>query len=292
VGVAGVTDLFFADSADGERPLLVFHHIRKTAGTSVRFVLKSKLWRTERVMRWTPGDQGHPPSREVAEWYRDLYDELDAEARDRLCCVASHSANQLLPVLDRPALAVSLVRDPVDRVLSRYYFSHRPKKPNPPKPNPPKREAARLVRSSRLEEIYARAGGSPRTSERHRLLAQFFNGQARSLLDPHCDTSELAFTEGPGPDADLWRERLHDVVGAYALIGLRERIDEFMAALGRELGWKARRLPRKKLNPDRPAAAELDGYVIETIRRCNWLDEELYQLCGEAFEARSLRLRG
>src|SRR5207249_5875597 len=56
-------------------------------------------------------------------WYRSL----DEGRRGRLCCVMSHSGGYVLPALDRPAEALVLVREPVDRILSHHYFqrSHR-----------------------------------------------------------------------------------------------------------------------------------------------------------------------
>ena len=67
----------------------------------------------------------------MPEPLRDLYEQwwssLDRDRRDRLILATSHSANYLLDLIERPSRAFTILREPVDRVLSRYYFfSKRP----------------------------------------------------------------------------------------------------------------------------------------------------------------------
>ncbi len=103
-------------------PLLVFAHIRKTAGTSLRRVIAGNYShaRYRHLYVSVPKTDEHAP---LHDWYRELYHErLTQKERARLVCIASHSANYLLPALDRPFRVITMLRDPVDRVLSRYYF--------------------------------------------------------------------------------------------------------------------------------------------------------------------------
>jgi Sulfotransferase family len=274
------TVLLLAREPAGDDPVLVFHHIRKTGGTSLKKVLERQLEPIDRRDIWPPHDQGHPPRSDVASWYRLMWDRVPAWDRARLRCVASHSANYFEPLIDGPKILLTIVRDPLDRILSRYHFTQRSPETKAGKPAPMRR----VIRGRSLTEIYeAYEGMSPECSEQHRLAAQFFNGQSRSLLDPICDTAGLAFSDGPTEDAEQWRERLNQALDAYAWIGLQDRFDELVARIDRGFGWTPlRKLPRSKANIGRPRLPSTPEEG-DLVRRFNWLDEELYRHCAAAW---------
>jgi hypothetical protein len=198
------------------------------------------------------------PSR-LLELHRDLWERLAPHERRSLIYLASHEANFFQPVVDRPAVLLSLVRQPVENVLSTYYFK--------------RRSFWRAMRP--LESIYARVSHGPGLRDLSN-KQKFFNGQARSLLEPFYDTNSLQLTAGPSADADLWRERLFSLVDTTYLLGVSEYFDEFVALLARRLGWKKVFSPRVKANPDRPRAEELSPDLLRTVADYNWLDIELY----------------
>jgi hypothetical protein len=125
-----------------------------------------------------------------------------------LRAVAGHDANYLLPLLDgRPAAAFTVVREPVDRVLSRYYFLSR-------------------TPSWTLEDLYL--------GRWDKQIPGFFSGQAKTLLEPLCDTSGIPKTADE-PGADEWRERLEQALAAYVVVGTQDRLEETIDALGSSL---------------------------------------------------------
>jgi hypothetical protein len=261
-------EAFFHPDATA-RPLLVFQHLHKTAGTSFRHLARENLRDHEREAWPIPG--GRPPPERLREAYAACWEALPPQRRATAAAVLSHSANFLLDVVDRPVRAVTIVREPVDRVLSRYHFSTRPKDGREPRST-----FARRLAEWSLEDLYrAMDGGSEADAKDHWRLAEFFNGQARLLLAPHHDTAGLRFTAGPPPDADLWRERLGEVVARYD-VGVSERFGELVDRIAGEYGWTRRDEPRKKANPDRPAVGALPGATREAIAAYNWLDAELY----------------
>jgi len=271
------TEAFFRTDGPHTGPLLVVYHIQKTAGTAFRQIVRTNLPPADVEITPDLRDLRYEPA-ELLRWYRDWYLSLDHDRRARLCCVMSHSAGYLLPALDRPAEALVLVREPVDRVLSFYHEKRRnylrDRDPNTP--------------FNLLKRVYSppSAKGPPQA------WPQFFNWQSRCLLSVFYDISELPATAGPPPDAELWRERLRKLVGEVFFVGVQDRLPDYVDSVARRFGWADVTVPRAGVNTERPPMAEGSASQRETILAHNWLDTELYELCGRAQELREAEERG
>lgn len=270
---SGSTEAYFRTGGE-PAPLVVVYHVQKTAGTSLRRFVRANLPPAEveigadlQKLRYRPA--------ELLDWHREWYGSLGDERRARLCCVMSHSAGYLLPSLDRPAETLTVIREPVDRVLSFYYYKRR----RPHEPPGSRRTEAFLT----LEQVYA-AG----EEERARALRparleswdQFHNWQSRCLLSVFHDISGLAYSDGPTPDADEWRAKLHELVEGPFFAGVQDRFPEYVSLLARRFGW-APVVVTSKRNERRPQEEEVSGELRETILAHNWLDAELHELCRE-----------
>jgi hypothetical protein len=273
---SGSTEAYFRSDQEAPGPLVVVYHIQKTAGTSLRRVVRANLPLGEveitpdlRWLRYSPT--------EALAWYRDWYAGLGEQRRSRLCCVMSHSAGYLLPALDRPAQTLVLVREPVDRILSFYDYKRR---------NYFKRRPADAPFVS-LEEVFAAGADRQRKPPKLESWQQFFNWQSRSLLSVYHDLLELPLSAGPPANADVWRERLRELVEHVFLVGVQDRFGAYVQLLARRFHWEPF-VPSSKVNQGAPPAA-ISADLLETIRACNWLDSELYELCRESQERRELQ---
>jgi hypothetical protein len=265
---------FLADGTAGQ-PLLVVYHIQKTAGTALREVVRANLPPAELELGEDLRDLRYQPRR-LIDWHRAWYEGLPPERRARLCCVMSHAAGYLLPALDRPAEALVLVREPVDRVLSFYWEKRRNflrgRDPQTP--------------FNLLEKVYA----PPSEKGPPQAWPQFFNWQSRCLLSVFDDVSDLPASAGPPPDADRWRQRLRELVDGVFLVGVQDRLAEYVAELARRYGWRDAAVPRSGVNRSRPPLESAPEEVRERIRAYNWLDAELYELCRVTQERREAEL--
>lgn len=152
-------EVYFGPRRDDE-PVVFFQHIRKTAGTSLRQVIHKNY--TDRGALHVVMGSPSGSDRELRhEWVRRYLGSLGADERRELMCVVSHDANYLMHMLDEPVRAITVVRDPVDRVLSNHSFGDRTKRP--------------------LEEIYET--GPVKDGKPKERLLKFFNGPARTLID-------------------------------------------------------------------------------------------------------------
>jgi hypothetical protein len=256
---SAATEAFFRPGGARDGRLIVVYHIQKTAGTALRHVVRRNLGEAEVELMPRLAELRHSPGK-LRDWYARWYGSLDDERREQLCCVMSHLAGYLLPALDRPADALVLVREPVDRTVSYYHAKQR-------------RRAGRKPIAP-LEEIYSR---DPDPDRRER-WEQFFNWQSRALLSVFHDVSELPLA--PDASAEVWRARLRELVAGTYRVGVQDRFDQYVAALARRYGWIAS-TPRSKVNPNRPAVSELSPELRRRILEANWLDAELYELCRQ-----------
>jgi hypothetical protein len=268
-GRSGTGEALFLAEGDRHGPVVVVHHIQKTAGSSLRSFVRANFPGTE--VGLDPDVRSVVRRREeLLAWYRDWYESLEAERRAGLCCVMSHWAGYLLPALDQEADALTLVREPVDRTLSYYYFKQRRRGPD--RPLPP------------LVELYERGLRGALGKPGNELWDQLCNWQSRALLSVFYDVSSLGHDAGPSGDASMWRGRLRALVEDVFLVGVQDRFEQYVEMLARRYGWRAL-VPRSKVNPKRPATEPSDD-LRRTILAYNWLDAELYELCRSVQQRR------
>ena len=261
---SGQTTVYIADRPPPHPPL-VFHHIRKTAGTTLRALMQQNL---EAVPRRDvlPAADDHG-SAEL--WFGAWLERLGPGERERIVGIAGHGAADALRWLPS-ADALCLLRDPVERAISRWWFTGDRKGDRPADPE--------RFMSWPLEEILERLeGGMPRHSRQHEKAAQFFNGQARAVMQPFCDTGTFAFSKGPGADAELWRERAFAALERFQLVGATERFDQLAAHLAARYGWQTTSVRSHKRNPNRPRGTAVPDELRALVREYNWLDVELHQ---------------
>lgn len=244
---------FAATPPPSDEPVTYFQHIRKTAGSSLRQVIYHNYTSGRKGVRHVV--YGAPNLDKAVlsrEWCIRLLDSLTPTERMSITCVVSHSANHLMHLLDRPSRAITILRDPVDRVMSEFHFT-------------------RKDRGFALEDIFEAENVAQRNHS-----PTYFNYQARSLLEPISkELPKLRRHRGAPPHADVFREPLFRLLDERYFVGTQDRFEESVAFFAEALGWKEIFTPRVKLNRDRPRAFE-DEQLRALILEYNWLDAEMY----------------
>ena len=149
----------------------------------------------------------------------------------------------------RPSRYITLLRDPLERVVSLYYY-------------------AKLEETMSLEEF-----------ARNPPFREVDNDQTRRIAGVNPPVGECTRAT-----LDLARENLRR---HFDVVGTTERMDETVAQLKAKLGWNREVVsyPRN-VNTDRPKSSLLTPEALDAIRARNELDYELWRYASELLDAR------
>ena len=266
--LGGGLEMYFAhEPLPTNAPVYVFQHTTKTAGTSVRAVVyRNCVTELRFVNRPELPSKG---AEDLPSVYRALYDALTEDERARLVWAASHSAAFFIPCIDRPVRGVTVVREPLDRALSRFWFGEKADQ-----------KSLELL-AEQQRHILAHPGGRKGTQG---MVAEYSNPQSRWLLAPFYDVRDLPMVPRSDTEATLWRERLvAHLDEKYHLLLLQNRLKESVERLAGICGWTINSVPHLRRNKVRPASDEMPLSLREQIYAANWLDVELFRYASTRF---------
>lgn len=227
---------------------VVFDHIPKCAGTSIHAFLR-KYYPT----RFTYLAGVHKNQAGIFKQYPE-------KKRNRFAFISGHSANNLLDYVRKDAVAVTVFRDPVDRIVSHYYYVKR-------QTNHPLHERAFVRDSVSLQDYCAKFDDE----SLHNFYVRRYSGLEAAEIDQFPERAiSLA---------------LEKIVSRYAVVGFQDRLPEFLQRVGKRLQLPGRSFRAKVRNKtaSRPALSDLDELTRRQIARYNELDIRLYHLLLERF---------
>jgi hypothetical protein len=166
--------------------------------------------------------------------------------RQDLRAVIGHFWFGLHEHVARPYRYITALRDPVERVLSLYYYT-------------------RLHESTTLDAFLAEPP-----------FREVDNDQTRRIagVDPEV-----------GECTEAMLQKAKENLRRFAVAGTIERLDEMLVLFKRRLGWQDPFVYQpRNVNPERPPAASLPRATIAAIRRRNELDFELWHYASRLMD--------
>jgi hypothetical protein len=222
---------------------IIFLHLPKTAGTTVNRLIEWEYRLTEM----------YSIDPVLFEWSAAHLRKLSPQRLKRIRIFKGHMLYGLHEVLPQPATYITVLRDPVDRVISSYYF----------------------MRSYMLHPLYWKLRRENwsledfvRNSPRHNVQSKIVAG---ADYTPPC-TREIA------------DRAKHNLRHHFSVVGLSERLEESLALMKLRFGWKLSTYSSFNVTRSRPKKRDLPDATIDLIRQKNAFDIELYGCAQEMFE--------
>ena len=229
-------------SRGGAHPV-IFVHIPKTAGTTLTQVVRRAYKPDEVIFLY---ETRIPQSVE-------LFNRLPEAAKRRLKMVLGHVGFGLHEHMGRACTYATVLREPVERIISYYYFVLRS----------PGHFLHGPAKELGLE-------GFARSEASHKLT----NGQ----------TKYLAELDGLDASRDTLETAKRHLENYFSVVGLIERFDETLMMLRRAAGWGIPYYDKANVTAHRPEKSRVPASAVDTIREHNQLDMELYDWASKRFD--------
>jgi hypothetical protein len=240
--------------ADPQDPTVIFLHIGKTAGSTMRRILR-RQFPSDQVLDLTEKIPD-PRYRLRREGMPDLFARMPEAERARPRLIMAHTIYGLHEHVPRPSTYVTLLRDPVKLVTSLYGFILR---------RPGHRIFDEVAGAELSLEEFIRRGVSLEAD----------NSQVRALAGDRT----AAFGEVDDAMLELAKAHIEERIG---WLGFVERFDEGLVAMQRTFGWtNIYYVPVNVASRSgQPPAPE----VLDLIREQNRYDIELYRWANERMD--------
>lgn len=232
-----------------QEPVIIFLHIPKTAGTTLQTII-NKQFKREYVYELDNSN---------AQKSMEKFQHLPDSEKQKYKVILGHMWFGLHRYLPRASTYITVLRDPVDRVVSHYYFVKRRKD----------HYLHDIVESQRLSlKEYIENG----------LSTELNNGQTR-LLSGCIDEKAYPFGKCPGALLEQAKKNLDRY---FSIVGIQEEFTDTLSLIRKVLGWSTPDF-KENVTVNRPPKDEIPAETVAIIRHFNQLDIELYGYARRIF---------
>ncbi|MEL6441277.1 MAG: sulfotransferase family 2 domain-containing protein [Cyanobacteria bacterium J06621_8] len=238
----------FEISQGGYSPLVIFLHIPKAAGTTLRDIL-CRQYKKEYIYELD--------SKNFLQSQED-FKQLDPKEKDKIQLLMGHMYFGLHEFMSLPSTYITMLRNPIKKVISYYYF------------------VSKLTTHPDYELIK-----SQNISLKEYCIMKrpnMCNAQTRFLAGEN-------FSE-VNNEPEMLEQAKRNLQDYFSIVGITERFNETLILMKQKLGWDLNPYyyKRNTNRTDSYAKLNISDDTLETIREYNQLDIELYEYACERFE--------
>lgn len=239
----------------------IFVHVPKAAGTSLRDMLRGRLVVTSpsSIFHWHLA-HGFANVQPFEQRFEALSKLTDSE-RQKVRLVYHHGGFGMHDCFTSPYTYLSVVREPVSRSISAYYY---------------------------MRQLYLSEGKEFNDSLEEmitsgRVYDPFYRDNLQVRMLAATDRSRDAECGQPCTRKTL--ERAKENVEKYVpILGLTEQFDEYMLLLCRHYGWRFPYYARMNENKGKERREKVRADLIDQLRESNAYDIEFYEWAKQRFE--------
>lgn len=236
--------------AGGRRRAIIFVHIPKAAGTTLNKILAHQ-YGLNRVFALKEGIEGRS--------LRD-FQELPEAQRRKLKVVRGHFNFGLHDLLPQSSTYITLLRNPVDRALSHYYY----------------------VLKFPTHYLHAQIAGQQMSLKDYitsELSIELDNHQARMVAGG--EAALVPFGQCSTQVLEVAKQHLQE---QFAVVGTVERFDETLVLLKEVFGWATPFYTKANVTQNRPKRRSLSAEELDLITSRNQIDLELYDYANRQLD--------
>jgi hypothetical protein len=238
------------------KDLIIFTHIPKTAGTSLRHILVQQYCKDAVFMFYddptVTTKNADELLNEVRSYFQDLPEVNDQKFNGlvKLRAISGHKPfgiHNLLPVTNFHY--ITLLREPIERVISFYYHVF-----------------------GRTEHSIESLISCKQSIEFDNLQVRMLSGVGWKVPYGYCSCNMLEQAK---------YNLLH-----YYIFGLQSRFAESLEIFSKHLGWSQIQIVAENVGINKPEICNINQQTLHLIAEQNLLDIELYQFAKQLFEER------
>ena len=219
---------------------IIFLHVPKTAGTTLNRLIE---WEYDLLEMYSVDPV-------FFRWSAAHLRKLAKERLRRIRVFKGHMLFGLHEVLPQPATYITVLRDPIERTLSAFYF----------------------MRSYKLHPLYWKFRRQNWT------LEDFVRKLPRENVQ--CKIVAGAVYEGPCT-AEIFEQAKENLRRHFSVVGLSERFEETLALMKLRFGWKLKSYASFNVTRARPKKRDLPPSTLGTDHREEFLRCYVLRLRGE-----------
>lgn len=247
-------DSLMPSSSQRTKPLILFVHIPKTAGTTLGAILV-RLYGRDHVFTC------HPDPKVLGVTPQD-FKQMPPEEQLQYQVMRGHFGFGIHKTFrEEPSTYITVLREPVDRAVSHYYY-------------------ARGLTSHYLHQKIVDENLSLQDYVTSGICLEMDNGQTRLLIEKGGYTTP--FGECPPEFLEQAKQNLRE---HFAVVGTSERFDETLVLAQTILKWSPPvYLSWLNVGRDRMKREQVPPDVVTAIQQCNALDMELYDYVNKLLD--------
>ena len=231
-------------SADSVEKAVIFLHIPKAAGSTLNRLIEAEY----------PLREMYSIDPSFYRWSWAHLQRLSKERLKRTRIFKGHMPFGLHAILPQAATYITILRDPVERVLSSFYY----------------------MRSYKLQPMYWKF------KFEHWSLEDFVERSPRHNLQCKI-VAGIDYTKPC--TAEICEKAKEHLLRYFSVVGLSEHFEESLALMKLRFGWKLRRYSPFNVSRSRPAKSDVSRSTLDLIAEKNAFDLSLYQCATNLFQS-------